>query len=121
MSVTMTASTLEIVHNTSFTVTVSAGSDGKRLTCFQDEVNNVADLPDESIHGRKAKIVNTSNQNDTYFSQFVATNGVSGPGYWEETLGYGMSPGLTASTMPHELVNTVQMLLHLYQLHGLLD
>ena len=106
MSVTMTASTLEIVHNTSFTVTVSAGTDGKRLTCFQDEVNNVADLPDESIHGRKAKIVNTSNQNDTYFSQFVATNGVSGPGYWEETLGYGMSLGLTASTMPHELVNT---------------
>ncbi len=106
MSVTMTASTLEIVHNTAFTVTVEAGTDGKRLTCFQDEVNNVADLPDESIHGRKAKIVNTSNQNDTYFSQFVATNGVSGPGYWEETLGYGMSPGLTASTMPHELVNT---------------
>ena len=106
MSVTMTASTLEIVHNTAFTVTVEAGTDGRRLTCFQDEVNNVADLPDESIHGRKAKIVNTSNQNDTYFSQFVATNGVSGPGYWEETLGYGMSPGLTASTMPHELVNT---------------
>jgi len=106
MSVTMTASTLEIVHNTAFTVTVEAGTDGKRLTCFQDEVNNVADLPDESIHGRKAKIVNTSNQNDTYFSQFVATNGVSGPGYWEETLGYGMSVGLTASTMPHELVNT---------------
>jgi len=106
MSVTMTASTLEIVHNTSFTVTVEAGTDGRRLTCFQDEVNNVADLPDESIHGRKAKIVNTSNQNDTYFSQFVATNGVSGPGYWEETLGYGMSPGLTAATMPHELVNT---------------
>ena len=106
MSVTMTASTLEIVHNTSFTVSVEAGTDGKRLTCFQDEVNNVADLPDESIHGRKAKIVNTSNQNDTYFSQFVATNGVSGPGYWEETLGYGMSVGLTASTMPHELVNT---------------
>ena len=106
MLVTMTASTLEIEHNTAFTVTVEAGTDGKRLTCFQDEVNNVADLPDESIHGRKAKIVNTSNQNDTYYSQFVATNGLSGPGYWEETLGYGMSPGLNASTMPHELVNT---------------
>jgi len=106
MSVTMTASTLEIVHNTAFTVTVNAGTDGRRLSCFQDEVNNVADLPDESIQGRKAKIVNTSNQNDTYYSQFVATNGISGPGYWEETLGYGMSPGLTASTMPHELVNT---------------
>jgi hypothetical protein len=43
---------------------------------------------------------------ETYYSQFVATNGVSGPGYWEETIGYGMSPGLTAATMPHELVNT---------------
>ncbi len=55
----MTASTLEIVHNTSFTVTVEAGTDGRRLTCFQDEVNNVADLPDESIHGRKAKDLST--------------------------------------------------------------
>tara|TARA_Y100001963_G_scaffold35228_1_gene49125 strand:- start:355 stop:3315 length:2961 start_codon:yes stop_codon:yes gene_type:complete len=106
MSVSITASTLEIVHNTSFTVTVEAGTDGRRLTCFQDEVNNIGDLPDESINGRKVKIVNTANPNDTYYSTFVATNGVSGPGFWEEALGFGMSPGLTASTMPHELVNT---------------
>ena len=106
MSIIRTSSTLEITHNTPFTVRVEAGTDGRRLTCFQDEVNNISDLPDESKHGRKVKIVNTSNQNDTYYSQFVATNGVSGPGYWEETIGYGMSPGLSAATMPHELVNT---------------
>ena len=110
MSVTMTASTLEIVHNTAFTVTVEAGTDGRRLTCFQEEVNNVSDLPDESIHHRAAKIVNTSNQNDTYFSRFIATDGISGPGYWEETLGWDdthlLSTGLDLDTMPHELVNT---------------
>tara|TARA_Y100001963_G_scaffold159526_1_gene263545 strand:- start:1719 stop:4490 length:2772 start_codon:yes stop_codon:yes gene_type:complete len=106
MSVTMTASTLEIVHNTAFTVTVDAGTDGQRLTCFQDSVNNIADLPDESINGRKVRIINTANKNDTYYSEFFATNGVSGPGYWEETLGFGMSPGLTEATMPYELVNT---------------
>ena len=106
MSVTITATTLEIVHNTAFTVTVHGGTSGTELVSFQDSVNSIAELPTESINGRKVKIINTANANDAYYSTFVATNGVSGPGFWEEALGYGMSPGLTEATMPHELVNT---------------
>tara|TARA_R100001463_G_scaffold2637_1_gene10928 strand:+ start:1401 stop:4394 length:2994 start_codon:yes stop_codon:yes gene_type:complete len=106
MSVTLTATTLEIVHNAAFTVTVKGGTSGTELVSFQDSVNSVAELPTESINGRKVKIINTANANDAYYSTFVATNGVSGPGFWEEALGYGMSPGLTEATMPHELVNT---------------
>jgi len=106
MSVTITSTTLEITHNTAFTLSAKGGTSGTELVSFQDSVNSVADLPTESINGRKVKIINTANANDTYYSTFVATNGVSGPGYWEEALGYGMSPGLTEATMPHELVNT---------------
>ena len=102
MSVTLTSTTLEITHNTAFTLSAKGGTSGTELVSFQDSVNSVADLPTESINGRKVKIINTANANDTYYSTFVATNGVSGPGYWEEALGYGMSPALTASTMPHE-------------------
>ena len=80
------------------------------MSVYQDAVNNISELPSETVHGRKVKIINTSNANDTYYSQFVANDGTSGAGYWEETLGFSdthtMSAGLTAATMPHELVNT---------------
>ena len=40
------------------------------------------------------------------FLKYVANNGTSGPGYYEETLSPSTSTGLDASTMPHELINT---------------
>ena len=59
------------------------------------------------IRDRTVKIINTSSNADDYYAKFVADAGSgTGEGYWEETLGHGMSPGLTAATMPHELVNT---------------
>jgi len=66
------------------------------------------DLPTESKHDRVVQIVNTAATGaDDYYAKFVANAGSgTGEGYWEETLGHGMSPGLTASTMPHELVNS---------------
>ena len=108
LTVTKLNGSLELTNTTTaFTVTATGGARGSMLTCYQDSVNNVTDLPAESVHDRKVKIINTSNANDTYYAKFVTNAGSgNGPGYWEETLGYGMSPGLTASTMPHELVNT---------------
>jgi len=98
---------LEITHTADFTITTNAGIDGQQLSNYGDQVNTVADLPTESVHGRVVKIINTaSNDADDYYSKFVADDGVKGEGYWEETLGHGMSPGFTASLMPHELVNT---------------
>ena len=88
------------------TVTASGSAATNKLTSFVETVDNVSELPDDSEHGRVVKIVNTTSALDSYYAQFNAYNGVSGKGYWEETLGFNASPGLDDSTMPHELVNT---------------
>ena len=107
LTVTKLTTTLEITHSSDFIITVEGGVDGKQLSSYQDSVNNVSELPTEGVHGRVVKIINTANAADTYYAKFVTNAGSgTGPGYWEETLGHGMSAGLTASTMPHELVNT---------------
>jgi len=105
--VTKLNTSLEITHTGDFTLTVQGGIDGKQLSTYQDSVNNISDLPNESKHGRVIKIINTSSSLDDYYATFVADAGSgNGQGHWEETLGHGMSPGLDAATMPHELVNT---------------
>ena len=107
LSVTKLNTSLELTHTADFTITTDAGIDGQQLSSYQDTVNTIADLPTEAKHGRVVKIVNTSSTADDYYAKFIADAGSgTGEGYWEETLGHGMSPGLTASTMPHELVNT---------------
>jgi len=107
LTVTKLNGSLELTHSADFTITTDAGIDGKQLSSYGDQVNTVADLPTEAVHGRTVKIINTSSSADDYYAKFVADAGSgNGEGYWEETLGHGMSPGLTASTMPHELVNT---------------
>jgi len=90
----------------SFTISAKGGIDTQGLYVFQDQVNNIGRLPNQSDHDRVVKIVNTSSSADDYYVKFVADDGVSGRGYWEETIAPGVSPGLDASTMPHELVNT---------------
>ncbi len=108
LTVTKLNGSLELTHSSAaFTVTTQGGLNGQQLSSYGDQVNTVADLPTEAVHGRVVKIINTSSGADDYYAKFVADSGSgNGEGYWEETLGHGMSPGLTASTMPHELVNT---------------
>ena len=107
LTVTKLNGSLELTHSADFTITTDAGIDGQQLSSYGDQVNTVADLPTEAVHGRTVKIINTSSNADDYYAKFVADAGSgNGEGYWEETLGHGMSPGLTAATMPHELVNT---------------
>ena len=107
LTVTKLNGSLELTHSADFTITTDAGIDGQQLSSYGDQVNTVADLPTEAVHGRVVKIINTSSNADDYYAKFVADAGSgNGEGYWEETLGHGMSPGLTAATMPHELVNT---------------
>ena len=109
LTVTKLNGSLELTHSSAdFTITTDAGIDGQQLTSYQDTVNTIADLPTESKHDRVVQIVNTAATGaDDYYAKFVANAGSgTGEGYWEETLGHGMSPGLTASTMPHELVNS---------------
>tara|TARA_X000001382_G_scaffold26757_2_gene17213 strand:- start:9629 stop:12043 length:2415 start_codon:yes stop_codon:yes gene_type:complete len=107
LTVTRLDTSLEISSTVAFTLSGKGGADNDRLVTYQNQVANVTTLPDRSLHNRVVKVFNTANSaQDTYYSRFIADDGVSGSGYWEEYIAPDVSPGLTASTMPHELVNT---------------
>ena len=91
--------------NTGFKMTATGGVNNDKLTVVQDVVDTVADLPYNTIHDRTIKVVNTDSLYDTYWAKFVAEDGVSGRGYWAETIDPTLSTGLVATTMPHELIN----------------
>ena len=91
--------------NTGFKITASGGPNNDKLSVVQDQVDNVGQLPYNSVNGRIVKIINTDSANDSYFAKFVAEDGASGRGYWAETIDPQVSTGLTDTTMPHELVN----------------
>ena len=91
---------------TAFTVTCKGGAANNKLAVFQDQVDNVSQLPAQAFHNHVVKILNTNSTADTYFAKFIADDGVSGRGHWEEGRDPSVSSGLDASTMPHELINT---------------
>ena len=106
ITVTRLANSLELTSTVDMEVKAQGGIDNKALTSVQDEVASVGGLPIKSVQDRVIKIVNTNSSADTYFAKFVAHDGVSGEGYWEETRDPAVSPGLDNSTLPHELINT---------------
>ena len=106
LTVTRLDTSLELSGTSTFTLSGKGGTDNERLDTFQDQVANVTQLPDRSIHDRLVKVLNTSSSDDTYYARFRADDGVSGNGYWEEYIAPDVSPGLDDTSMPHELVNT---------------
>lgn len=106
LTVTRLDTSIELVSTSAITVTARGGKDTTKLQAFSDQVENVTKLPEQSIQNRIVKVINTESASDTYYAKFVPESGTSGPGFWEETLGFGMSNGLNTTTMPHELVNT---------------
>jgi len=111
LTVTKYAASLELTRvvsgtRTAFTITCQGGAANNKLAVFQDQVDNVSQLPTQSFDGHVVKVINTASANDTYFAKFVADDGTSGTGYWDETIDPSKSPGLTDTTMPHELINT---------------
>jgi len=111
LTVTKYNGTLELSRvvsgtRTAFTIECKGGAQNNKLAVFQDQVDNASQLPDQSYQDHVVKIINSDSYDDTYFAKFVADNGTAGVGHWEETRDPSRSPGLDASTMPHELVNT---------------
>ena len=106
LTVTQLKGCIEISRSNAFTITAKGGISGDELVVFQDEVDNFSRLPAESVNGRVVQINNTVQVEDTYYAKFIAENGTSGKGKWEETVSPRVSKGLTDSTMPHELANT---------------
>ena len=106
LTITKLDSVIELTNTSAMNVTATGGAATNKLSAVMEVVDNVAELPNTSIHGRVVKVVNTTSAFDSYYAQFEAYDGVSGKGYWEEALGFNVSPGLDNSTMPHELINT---------------
>ena len=106
LTVTKFSTSLELEKSSAFTITCSGGSGNTKLNVLQEQVDNVSQLPFQSKDGRVVKIINTESSGDTYWAKFVAEDGTSGRGYWEETIDPTKSTGLTDTTMPHELINT---------------
>ena len=105
LTVTRYPTSLEITRASAFTISCQGGSANTKLNVLQDQVDNVSQLPFQSVNGRTVKVINSEGAADTYWAKFVAENGTSGRGYWAETIDPSKSTGLTDTTMPHELIN----------------
>lgn len=106
ITVTKLSNELEITHTADMEVHAEGGLDNLAMFAFEESINNVSDLPAQATHDRKVKIINTAANETDYWVKFVAHDGVSGEGFWEETIDPTVSTGVDDSTMPHELVNT---------------
>jgi hypothetical protein len=106
LTVTRLSNSLELSCTSDMDVHAEGGITNTYLIALEDEVADVSDLPAKSIQDRILKIVNTGAAEDDYWVKFVAHDGVSGEGYWQETVDPSVSTGLNTDTMPHELVNT---------------
>jgi len=106
-TVTRLKATLELSSDVAFTLTCQGGASNEFLACFQDQVEDVSKLPEESAPGRIVKIINTESKEDTYYAEFKPeVADTEGAGYWEETRAQDVETGIDAKTMPHELQNT---------------
>jgi hypothetical protein len=90
----------------SFTIEAKGGLNNDSIQVFEDSITDVSKLPLESFHGHNVRILNSDTAEDDYYVVYVAYNSQKGRGYWKETVARDASPGLSASTMPHKLVNT---------------
>jgi hypothetical protein len=87
-------------------VSGNAGIDGKSIRVFQDSVDTFARLPEQAKHNQVVKINNTNASQDDFYLKFIADDGNSGKGYWEETVAPNVSTGLNEATMPVALIRT---------------
>ena len=109
--VTKLDASLELALTTSggtqkaFELSVSDNQANAFITAYSEQVANISLLPAESKHGRLAKVTNLGGAEAIFWSKFVADDGISGKGIWEETVSPEVSTGMDATTLPHELFN----------------
>lgn len=104
ISADIIGTTIEVTSNAAFTIEVKGGPSEDALSVYRDVVDNVSKLASKTVHGRIVKVANSVQVEDDYYLKFIADDGVSGSGYWEETVKPDISDGLNADTMPHQLV-----------------
>ena len=89
-----------------FTIEAKGGFGNTSIQAFQDDVNDIVELPAESFHNHNVRVNNTDSSDDDYHLKYIAYNNLRGRGYWKETVARDASPGLDAATMPYQLENT---------------
>jgi len=103
---TIIDNTIYLTFSSDTNVSAFGGPDGKYIRAFQDSVNTFSSLPEQAKHNQIVKINNTSANQDDFYLKFVADDGVSGKGYWEETIAPNVSTGFNEDTMPVVLIRT---------------
>jgi len=121
MTVTQLPSSLELsyVHSDgsakAFTLKAIENQGNIALLAYNEQVSDITKIPDQSTNGRKVKVMNTLASDASYWTKFVADDGTSGTGFWEEAVAPDVSTGLKGETMPHELVNVAKNDFHFQQ------
>ena len=101
VSVEQYATSLCITSSSPFTLEGKGGVNNQAIETFQDTVTDISKLPPESNDQRYVEVVNSSGNEDNYWLRFVAETEE-----WKESRSPTSSPGMVASTMPHELTST---------------
>ena len=90
------------------------GAVNENMSVIGQKAQDIARLPAMNKHGYVAQIANTADlDTDDYYVKFIADNGTSGVGNYEETVrphnfasnSDPMKAGLDPATMPHALIN----------------
>ena len=92
------------------------GAVNENMSVIGQKAQDISRLPAMNKHGYVAQISNTADlDTDDYYVKFVADNGTSGAGAYEETVrphnfagtsaADAMKAGFDAATMPHALIN----------------
>ena len=89
-----------------FTLDAKGGPGNIAIKAYLDSIDDTSTLPVESFNGHHLTILNTASEEDDYYLEYSAYDGVKGKGFWKETIKRGISPGLNAAYMPHQLENT---------------
>jgi hypothetical protein len=103
---TIIDNTIYLTFSSDTNVSGFAGGTGKDLRVFQDSVDTFSRLPEQAKHNQVVKINNTTASQDDFYLKFIADDGNSGKGYWEETVAPNVSTGLNEATMPVALIRT---------------
>ena len=90
------------------------GAVNENMSVIGQKAQDISRLPAMNKHGYVAQIANTADlDTDDYYVKFIADNGASGVGNYEETVrphnfasnSDPMKAGLDPATMPHALIN----------------
>lgn len=103
---TIIDNTIYLTFSSNTNVSGFAGGTGKDLRVFQDSVDTFSRLPEQAKHNQVVKINNTTASQDDFYLKFIADDGNSGKGYWEETVAPNVSTGINEATMPVALIRT---------------